>query len=112
MDYLNSTSRYPKDYLEQCEYIKTQIFKHLKDYPNLTKVDLLDVSAGGVQVSGTHKEISGYYYVTANTLLEYDFSNADEVVFDFVKCWKCDDDPEKIRNFKDFIFQGKKYGWN
>lgn len=112
MDYLNSISRYPKDYKEQCEYIKTQIFKYLKDYPNLVKIDLIDVSAGAIQISGLHKEVSGYYYVTADIMLEYDFSNADEVVFDFVKCWKRDDNSKKLSDFKDFIWQGKKWGWN
>jgi len=110
MDYLTSIARYPKDYQEQSEYIKTQIFKHLKDYPDLLKVDLSDVSDRGIYIQGSHKEINGYYYVTANMKLKYDFNNADEIILDFVKCWKQNDTPEKVRNFKDFIFQGKKYG--
>jgi hypothetical protein len=91
--------------------IQNEITEQLKDYPNFNGIDFCDVSAGGIQIRGHHININGYSYGDQPTI-EYDFSNVDECIKQFVKKWKEYDNPDNYRLFIKFIENGEKYGWD
>lgn len=92
--------------------IEKSINKQLKDrFPNFLGVDFSDVHAHGIQVRGYHKEIEGYTYGEQPTI-KYDFSNVVEIINEFVKMWEQSDTPERVKSFKRFIEDGKRYGWD
>ncbi|UUV25912.1 MULTISPECIES: hypothetical protein [Lysinibacillus] len=91
--------------------IEKSITEGLLDYPNFEGIDFCDVSAGGINIRGHHKEISGYTYGN-QPKIEYDFSNYKEVVGEFIEMWKNQDTPEKVKGEQWFISQGEKYGWD
>ncbi|MCL1696329.1 hypothetical protein [Lysinibacillus sp. BPa_S21] len=91
--------------------IEKSITNQLLEYPNFDGVDFCDVSAGGIQIRGHHKEINGYTYGNQPTI-KYDFSNYKECISDFIEMWKHQDNEESVNSQKKFIEQGKKYGWD
>lgn len=103
-----SEETYTKD-LSILEAIKTKIENALNG-SNLAYVDFTDVSAGGIQVRGFHKEIAGYSYMS-ETLL-YDYSNKDSIVDKFVDAWRSLDNKEHLSGYKSFLADGEKYGWD
>lgn len=91
--------------------IDKSITDQLSEYPNFDGIDFCDVSAGGIQIRGHHKEISGYTYGSQPTI-KYDFSNYKECISDFIDMWKHQDNEKSVSSQKRFIEQGEKYGWD
>lgn len=91
--------------------IERSIEKKLKNYPNFLGIDFCDVNAKGIQIRGHHSQISGYSYGDQPTI-RYDFSNYVDVIDEFVNMWVEQDTPENVKKYKDFIYQGQKYGWD
>ena len=108
-DYLRESMR--EEHGDDFAKIRTAIAEALKDYPNFIGVDFSDVHAGGIQIGGLHKEITGFYYASMPTI-KYNFSNIDEAVKEFVDGWKTADNPESVGNFKRFLELGSMYGWD
>lgn len=100
-----------KVYKEDLLKAQQKIHEGLKDYPNFSGVDFGDVHAGGIQIRGHHKQIKGYTYGDQPTI-QYDFSNLNDAVQDFIGMWKCYDEPQKVQSFQSFIAAGEKYGWD
>ncbi len=109
-DHLHPSS-YPQDYLSDLEFIRHSIHKRLEDFPSLLQIDFNDVSGGYICVQGLHKEVRGYYYGDA-IKLEYDFSNGDEVINNFVDMWISLDNPEWLKSYQSFLRDGERWGWN
>ena len=91
--------------------IEKEIRKGLKKYRTFKGIDFCDVGANGIQIRGHHLNVDGYIYGNQITL-KYDFSNKDTVVKEFVEMWKKFDTPQRVKEFKSFIKDGKKYGWD
>lgn len=100
-----------KEHTEDLIKIQEGIKEGLKGYENFNGIDFCDVSAGGIQIRGFHKEIEGYSYGKQITI-NYDFSNKNEVVNLFIDMWKEYDKGDKVRREKSFIADGEKYGWD
>ena len=98
-------------YKDKMLHIENTINKYLKGFENFQGIDFCNVSAGGIQIRGHHKEIKGYTYGQQPTI-EYDFSNADDVIWEFLKMWGEVDNPQAISREKAFIADGEKYGWD
>jgi len=98
-------------YLQELLHIEKTITEGLKNYPNFTGIDFCDVSAGGIQIRGHHNQINGYTYGDQPTI-KYDFSNIEECIQEFIEMWKERDMPEEVCEFKKFIRDGEKYGWD
>lgn len=96
-------------YKDKMLCIEKTINKYLKGFENFQGIDFCDVSAGGIQIRGHHKEIKGYTYGQQPTI-EYDFSNADDVIWEFLKMWGEVDNPQAVAREKAFIADGEKYG--
>lgn len=96
-------------HLGDFKHIQDEIHAQLKDYPNFDGIDFRDVSANGIQIRGFHKEIKGYDF-GEQTTIEYDFSNVEEAIKEFVENWKKADTPERLKLDKDFIAYMSKYG--
>lgn len=92
-------------------YIENTINKYLAGFENFEGIDFCDVSAGGIQIRGHHKEIKGYTY-GAQPTIKYDFSNIEEAMWDFIKMWGDYDAPHNIYKELAFIKDGEKYGWD
>lgn len=107
-DYLRKPEH--REHEKDFSMIRKRITEALKDCENFDGIDFIDVNAGGIQISGIHKEASNYYYVI--TTIRYDFSNVDEAVDEFISTWKECDTPKRIRDFTDFIETCQKYGWD
>lgn len=97
--------------LSELQYIENEINNRLSDYINFKGIDFCDVSAGGIQIRGHHKEIKGYTYGNQPTI-DYDFSNCEEVIDQFVDMWKELDTPERVESQKRFIADGERWGWD
>lgn len=91
--------------------IQKKIRDGLRKYPNFQGVDFCDVNAGGIQIRGHHKKVSGYCYGDQITI-KYDFSNRNEVATEFIKMWEAQDKPEVYKAFNKFLEDGRKYGWD
>lgn len=104
---IETLERYKQDLLK----IENDINKLLKGFENFKGIDFCDVSAGGIQIRGHHKQIKGYSYGDQPTI-KYDFSNKDDIVIDFVNMWYKNDKAEAIRKELAFIAAGEKYGWD
>lgn len=100
-----------EEHLDELIYIENKINEALKSYENFEGIDFCDVHAGGIQIRGHHKQIKGYTYGDQPTL-NYDFSNIEECIQEFINMWKYYDTPEKVKNELDFIADGEKYGWD
>jgi hypothetical protein len=50
------------EHKDQLLHIENEITKQLNEYPNFEGIDFCDVSAGGIQIRGHHKQIKGYTY--------------------------------------------------
>jgi hypothetical protein len=109
-DYLHP-EKYPKGYEEILEYIRKSICEKLKDHPNFEGLDFMDVSGGVIDIRGFHKEVKGYAYTSYNGL-KYDFSNAEESIEEFIRAWKNQDNEGTLMFIKNFINDGKKWGWH
>lgn len=91
--------------------IQDTIMEGLKDYSNFLGVQFIDVSAGGIQIRGFHKDIVGYSYGSQVTI-KYDMSNAYECAELFIEKWKESDTEANLKEFKRFIKFGEEYGWD
>lgn len=100
-----------EEHFEELMFIQNDIHKKLKGYENFLGIDFCNVSAGGIQIRGHHKNITGYTYGEQPTI-KYDFSNIKEVISEFVNMWFDYDCDEYISREKDFIAFGEKYGWD
>jgi hypothetical protein len=109
-DYLHS-KRYPFGFEDTLFRVRRFIMQELEQYPNFEGVDFCDVSAGGIQIRGHHKEVVGYSY-GPQTTIRYDFINAMEAANQFVEGWKQHDEPVKVSGFNDFLNDGNTYGWD
>lgn len=100
-----------EDHLEELIFIQNDIHKKLKGYENFLGIDFCNVSAGGIQIRGHHKDITSYTYGQQPTI-KYDFSNIKEAISQFVNMWFEYDCDEYISREKDIIAFGEKYGWD
>lgn len=98
-------------YKDKMLYIENTINKYLKGFENFQGIDFCDVNARGIQIRGHHKEIKNYTYGQQLTI-KYDFSNVDDVIWDFLKMWGEVDNPQAIKRERVFIADGEKYGWD
>ena len=110
-DYLGS-HKYPEDYKEKLDYIRNKINEQLKDNKNYRGIDFTDVSNGGIQIRGFHKDIKGYCYPMRQTTIKYDFSNIEEAITEFVVHWENADNEKDIQDMKWFLDSGKRWGWD
>lgn len=111
------------DYLPYMNEVMLKTFKNLlldiqgiihdglKDYPNFLGIQFIDVSAGGIQIRGFHKQVSGYSYGKQVTI-KYDMSNAYDCAELFVESWKASDTEESVKATLSFIKEGEAYGWD
>lgn len=99
-----------KEHGKDFDEIRKRISEALKDYDNFIGVDFVDVRAGGVQISGIHKQIGHYYFVSST--IDYDFENVDEAIDEFVNGWKETDNPKHVNGLLSFLRMGEKYGWD
>lgn len=95
----------------QLRYIEKEIGKSLKSYPNFEGIDFCDVHAGGIQIRGHHKDIKNYCFGEQITI-KYDFSNYKDTIAQFVNMWKSLDNDSFISDYKSFLADGEKYGWD
>lgn len=100
-----------EEHFEELMFIQNDIHKKLKGYENFLGIDFCNVSAGGIQIRGHHKNITGYTYGEQPTI-KYDFSNIKEAISEFVNMWFEYDFDEYISREKDIIAFGEKYGWD
>lgn len=98
-------------YKDKMLYIENTINKYLSGFENFEGIDFCDVNANGIQVRGHCKPIKGYTYGNQPTI-KYDFSNVEDVIWEFIKQWGIIDTPEAIAKEQSFIRNGEKYGWN
>ncbi|WP_341323491.1 hypothetical protein NSQ62_08435 [Solibacillus sp. FSL H8-0523] len=91
--------------------IESEITKQLNDYPYFDGIDFCDVRAGGIQIRGFHKAITGYTYGSQITI-KYDFSNWKECIEQFVGEWKRSDTKENINSYQSFLDAGDRWGWD
>lgn len=99
------------EHYNELSKLKKDLDELVKKYDNISYYDFCDVSAGGVQVRLTHKEIPNYTYGNQITIL-YDCSNINDIVNLVEKMWVEADTPEKLDGYKKFIAEGEKYGWD
>lgn len=99
------------EYIGKFIYIEEKINNGLKDHPKFNGIDFTDVSAGGIQIRGHHKEIKDYSYGNQPTI-KYDFSNYKKCIDEFIEMWKEYDTPERVESKKRFIAAGEKWGWD
>lgn len=100
-----------EEHKEQLMYIEKEINNQLLYFENFQGIDFCDVSAGGIQIRGHHKKIKGYTYGSQPTI-KYDFSNVEQVIYEFVEMWKERDNPTSVNKNLSFIRWGEKYGWD
>ena len=100
-----------EEHLKDFMYIESQLDKCLCGFENFQGIDFCNVGAGGIQIRGHHKQISGYTYGSQPTI-KYDFSNVEEVICEFIDMWRRNDTEEEIIKEKRFIYYGEKYGWD
>ncbi len=99
------------NHLQDLAYIEDKIDEKLKDYPNFNGIDFCDVSVGGINIRGHHKEIKGYTF-GEQPKIKYDFSNMEECIVNFVEMWKEYDDEKYVKWYKGFLEDGDKWGWD
>lgn len=100
-----------EEHFEELMFIQNDIHKKLKGYENFLGIDFCNVGAGGIQIRGHHKDITGFTYGKQPTI-KYDFSNIKEAISEFVNMWFEYDCDEYISREKDIIAFGEKYGWD
>lgn len=89
-----------QEHLKELMYIEEEINKCLVGFENFQGIDFCDVSAGGIQIRGHHKQIKGYTYGSQPTI-KYDFSNVEEVISEFIDMWRKADRSGQVRKSKD-----------
>ena len=82
----------------------------LKDRPNFAGVMFSDVSAGGIQIKASNKQVP--YITMSDATIKYDFSNIDEAVDDVVNQFLSTDNEENIKSANDFFKTSMEYGWD
>lgn len=100
-----------EEHYDKLMYVQNEVNEKLKDQKGFDGIDFCDVSAGGVQIRGHHKEVNGYAYGEQITI-KYDFSNYQEASDQFIDMWKAKDNPKALENYKDFLAQGERWGWD
>lgn len=100
-----------KEHLHKLYEVERAINIQLAAYPNFDGIDFCDVSAGGIQIRGHHKQVMGYTYGGQPTI-KYDFSNYQQCIEEFVDMWKSLDSPDSVDSYNEFIDSGDKYGWD
>ena len=99
------------EHFDKLMYIQDEIYNGLSEYENFKSIDFCDVSASGIQVRLSHKQIERYTYGKQITI-EYDFSNYLDVPSQVIKVWKEIDTPEKVDAQQRFIEDGERWGWD
>ena len=94
------------DHAVEIEALSDYLLKHCK---NLHSIDFSDVSAGGIQLGGTHNANPGY--IIMHKTINYNWDNINNVVKEFVSQWNSFMDTE-VEAFKRFTEDGEKYGWD
>lgn len=105
---------YMKDQLLEENYdklikIESEIKEQLSNFDNFNGIDFCDVSAGGIQIRGHHKDVKGYTYGDQVTI-KYDFSNYENAIDKFVDIWKKTDVAENLKGYKRFLADGARWG--
>jgi hypothetical protein len=95
---------------DQLQNARDRITIALKDYPNFKGCNFSDVRAGGIQLSGNHNEIKGYIYPSYQITIEYDFSNIETAIEQFIENWIECDNPTDIEDAKLMYSQMARYG--
>jgi len=98
--------------LEKFIFIESAINEQLKDYPNFESISFTDVSAGGIQIGGSHKLVERYYYGHHQPTIKYDFSNFQQCIEEFVSNWKKIDNAEYTQGYRQYLREGERYNWN
>lgn len=93
---------------EDLAEVESRINEALKDNPNFDGVRFEADGKRRIRVIGFNKQVKGYSY-GRDQELNYDLTNKDEVVENFVGMWKQNDNEE---SFKRFIQSGEDYGWD
>lgn len=109
MDYLYP-DKYPEHYKETLDFIRTMIYTQLQDYPNFKGIDFCDAHSDEILIRGWHKEIKQFAYCKVS--LKYDFSNWKQATKDFIHMWKKYDNPQHLKEYKEFLHDGEQYGWD
>ena len=87
-----------------------KVKSRLKDRPNFAGVMFSDVSAGGIQIKASNKQVP--YISMSDATIKYDFSNIDEAVDDVVNQFLSTDNEENIKSANDFFKTSMEYGWD
>ena len=102
---------YFENKFEELKKIYDYVTFRLKYVEGFDHVCFVDVSAGGVYLNGLNSKLPGTYGVFI--LLPYDLPFNKEMLDNFVKYYiEYYSKQENIDFMKDFIEQGKKYGWD
>lgn len=98
-------------YKEDLAAIEKEINEKLKDQKGFRGIDFGRNADGNIYIRGFHSEVQGYSYgnqaVVSNT-----FEDKQEVIDNFVEMWKENDAKEKVDQYKRFIENGERYGWD
>ena len=87
-----------------------KVKNRLKDRPNFAGITFSDVSAGGIQIKASNKQVP--YISMSDATIKYDFSNIDEAVDDVVNQFLSTDNEENIKSANDFFKTSMEYGWD
>lgn len=82
----------------------------LKDRPNFAGVTFSDVSASGIQIKASNKQVP--YITMSDAIIKYDFSNIDEAVDECVKGFIETDNEKSITSALRIYQSCCEYGWN
>ena len=87
-----------------------KVKNRLKDRPNFAGITFSDVSAGGIQIKASNKQVP--YITMSDATIKYDFSNIDEAVDECVEGFVKTDNEKSIKSALQFYNDGCKYGWD
>lgn len=91
--------------------MKKYIDSQLSAFAGYVPVSFCDVHASGIQIRGTNTSVEGYYMVQVT--VPYSFCGYMEKAQEFVNEYKAYYGNKDCVDFaKDFIANGKKYGWD
>lgn len=91
--------------------IEREINLMLHDYPNFDGIDFCDTGAKVFYIRGFHRDIWTHSY--GNLIaVEMDFSNIEQCIEEFVTMWAIKDQEKYVKQYKNFIEEGVKNGWD
>lgn len=92
-------------------HVEKEISDRLSDYPNFGGIWWQHLGNDEFKIATMHKQIPEYRYPTPTFINVNNKETIETVIQRVVSKWKTFDVPEEIQTFKDFIADGKKYGW-